>query len=956
MKSQEAPLPHDRARELRWSASEFALVGSLLILIRLTYWPTSTYAELAELAYGWVSRNFLLALLTAAAIAVVLLAVWMIWLSITLLACSQPSVLEHPSKDGPSATPDEQPRVLASKPDWWVRRSPSLLAWLPRVVTWATMALLAAATYTVVTIHTDGQTPAWLSLHLFDSIFLFSAMFILTVLRGAEVAMEFRWYERGLTKRSRIHKVHRRAVNPVVRFGLFSIRQAYFSNPKVDKEMGGMEEDLRGGKYHYGGPYGDEANDAVENLKDVRFSNIYTAMFHGLGTSLTVALGIPSLILGLVFGIMPFFDTGMSWSHLAAFFVYVIWFCFWFYWIVLEPFLCWLLRTFVLTMPAGNYASLVADALESSQLMVFINFKVHRLCQQYQGLMQEEARSARLHAEDEDPRFQCLRTDGANRASLPTEDDITAIHDFFKDMLKGIKEEYQEPDKPHGQLDRFLQDIALLEELKTQEREKESARIEILIKLFADRHGLRYEEVCENIFQFSPQLFRAWAIKYRQNALAIVELLRKVEQVEDEGGKLDTVLYDRLRRMCCQNKRFMDRVGRIMRRQVQSIALKTLHNDVVELASTRSSSDAVKVYIRGLAELGRRWLHEEGDEMRHERFAQRCAFIFFKSRAHVGMSVHDSLWRLVKALQSGNPKGVTVAGPLKADHLLVDLETANFKAWAAPEDGYGGAWIDAKKCQRVADAFTQLHPAALSLLDAMRAEVIDNLGFEVFQKNKQQVSQAEHIMVLTFGFSKMVRDAVRNVFAQELSNDSRSQLKAKTTFVVLDLEGRTQESIRLKYMMAERKKGSNSHIQDLLVADIDFVLDLVTPNTLVYVLMGADTYQKDRNRVLRTSHGKRALWKLYRAIALKHGLKLEQRARPDEADADRLKAFNDLVRVRVLAESYKRVDALLPLVEGVGATNATTKKALFLNDHYHSADIYDIQSVPFEVITDSLNP
>jgi hypothetical protein len=380
--------------------------------------------------------------------------------------------------------------------------------------------------------------------------------------------------------------------NPIVRLLHFSLKRAYFGNEKVRVELKALEDDLR--KDEFGTR--EQIDYALDMLKAVRFSNILTSVYHGIGTTLTLAIGLPSLILTLVTGVMPYFYVGEGWLNIAYFLVYSVCAVLWFHWLVLQPFLCWFLRKQVYTMPASDYASVVADALESSQLILFTNFKIHRLCREFEKFTKDELVLS-LHSEQIwDPGKKTTDDTGIFNTSIDERRSVQEkVQSSLSDLITKSNIRYRTSKVPEIRTSEQIialirNELIELEFIKAHDRENESARIELLIRIFAKRHGIEYVEACEHIFQFSPALFRAWSIKYRQNALTLLEMCRRLDAKRVEGA----VYFERMRQVSEQNRRLVERIERIRKYQAQSIAFSELHNHVIEMASTRSSGGCGK--------------------------------------------------------------------------------------------------------------------------------------------------------------------------------------------------------------------------------------------------------------------------------------------------------------------------------------------------------------------------
>jgi hypothetical protein len=315
------------------------------------------------------------------------------------------------------------------------------------------------------------------------------------------------------------------------------------------------------------------------------------------------------------------------------------------------------------------------------------------------------------------------------------------------------------------------------------------------------------------------------------------------------------------------------------------------------------------------------------------RFLERCAFLFYKARASVGTSIHNAMVRLATLLYRIHTDPRAIEGdqlrPLKslegtaptgwAQNLGDVLGQLNYSEYRTVVAGK----TNGVPIAQLATSYEHLYPLALALMDTMREETLIQLRLQGTDLRRSLDGNEKKVLLITFGFSKMVREVIRNYFAEELAKDN--DLHKRTTVVILDIKNRTDEAIRMKYMCSENKNGTSQSgyepIKDLIVTNVDFAKGLLAPGCTALVLMGADTFQQENDhegaRVLRTNTGQEDLLDLKAAVLAKKG---------------------QFVLVSV-AESYKCVPDL------VG-------KEQLPSDHYSNSSLYE--GLEMRIITDGL--
>lgn len=484
-------------------------------------------------------------------------------------------------------------------------------------------------------------------------------------------------------------------------------------------------------------------------------------------------------------------------------------------------------------------------------------------------------------------------------------------------------------------IEAFRRDTVVHEYIQAQSREVDSARIESLISALCKRTGMRYEDACEYLFQFSPHLYRSRTDKFRQNIFVLLDMLDM--DLQKPGPSMIT---DRMLKLIRQNHSLTERLIKIGRRQAQNIVYYDMHPRILDIAGTRSCSEAVKHYMSGLADVAqwRRRSVMAKSTASDWQFKDRLYYLLRKSEAHVGLNVHHATVELLSQFHAEVTAGA-IEGANSDDQLryqkaqsVLDLEgwppdidlsrklaSEAYKQWLKTDVEDRPSPGESALVQSLVDHFYRLDTTGISYMDQMRHGVVR--AFKEgpsLEKVLRWYSQGKKVYIVTFGYSKVVRDVLHNVL-EPTNIDALSRVtdvahpgklqNIKFAIVLMDVLD-TEEALRVKYMCSfgDHRQDATGQFSEMIVANTDFVASLMEENSRVLILTGADAFDPTLKRFAKTG---------------------SRRKRFDEFVATcRVKCVEPAEFV-ILAESFKRVQDLPHHVQVMG-------------EHYHSLELYEV--------------
>lgn len=481
----------------------------------------------------------------------------------------------------------------------------------------------------------------------------------------------------------------------------------------------------------------------------------------------------------------------------------------------------------------------------------------------------------------------------------------------------------------------FRADTVIHEYVQAESRDVDSARIEALIRALCNRSGMRYEDACEHLFQFSPHLYRVRAEKVRQNLLVLLDMLDM-----DLGDSMPSLVQQRMLKLIRQNAGRKQRLAKICRRQAQNIIYYDMHPRIMEIAGTRSCSEAVKHYLNGLADVAywRRRTTMKNDASKNWQFQDRLYYLLRKSEAHVGLNLHHAACELIEGLNNvvadnkpdeessagsrtyqNASKLLDLSGWPKDSEVIARLGMENYARWLKADVSESLSKEEIEKNDAIEEHLYKLDVTGIAYMDLMRQDVVESFKKgPSYKRLLDWYNEGSEVFIVTFGYSKAVRDAMHDALApsdidaaaKKLSGEHKGSLHNIKFAVVVMEEVDTEEALRVKYMCSfgDHRKSSSSELRGMVVAESEFVTSLLHNNSRLLLLTGADAFDRKHKKFVKTGNRRSH----YSTLLAKAKVLCSQEA--------------ELV---VLAESYKHV-ADLP------------QQLHILGQFYHSVEVYDV--------------
>ena len=447
-------------------------------------------------------------------------------------------------------------------------------------------------------------------------------------------------------------------------------------------------------------------------------------------------------------------------------------------------------------------------------------------------------------------------------------DDFRDLWNDWRDKQRGERDLYAAGAFLHRKRRHFL----LLERLKAHSAKE----LRVPLRRF-----------CDHVLQASPVLLIELAHKYQQNW---IEVLSSTERLQNEG-------VPRLVALVRENRTTRDRVADALERLAQLRDHSQLADDVIRMASCRSTSSSVRYYALALESNYTKHRSRSPWSEAEEDCWKALSFIWSRRHSRAGVDVNRLLIRLLTD---------------RIPHA--DDDTKEWIAECVAVLEHLGTGAESHRGRSTHEDRPRLRDSRLGylgfILGSQSRSCTDGMTKQ-FKKFLEEVSKGaddRRIHIVTHAFSRNVRDVITGLGNQAprvrtvtvLVSPSEESLEAR--FMLYELKRLSQE---LVYGRQRTKPPVSEQRRDLRIAvsaaGADFVFEAAEPNDIIIAVVGAEAWSK-RPSVLHT-RGLGDIAELVRA---------ERRRRDGRRPASDTKFRLFVV---VIGEEYKRVPSVRDTIE-----------------------------------------
>lgn len=406
-------------------------------------------------------------------------------------------------------------------------------------------------------------------------------------------------------------------------------------------------------------------------------------------------------------------------------------------------------------------------------------------------------------------------------------------------------------------------------------------------RLASQEFEIEERRLCDHIFRFSPSIFEQRTAKYVRNWRTILASV----QAKD-------VSWRRVGDLLEENARISGRIGRRANYLRLVVASRRVYEGVRVFASRSSLREALTEYAASLAAAA-----ETKDVS--EALPSRLQMLYLMQGAHPGAALHRSLLSLCSGavewcyercsqheVRIDFWNKVTPSDP-RYGTALQAIESAKAKSYHFK--------LQAQRWQTIVDALIALkephlksfvddYRRALTRLPAMVSAATHNTQWELNHRLQGELATwlrgRENVVVITYGLSRVVRDAIKSSVSPMLSPSDR--------IFVARSEDRALESRTMAFLLREDDRWHQENVcAKLGFGDAKLLISLLRshPEYSVLVLLGAEAFDK-KGRFIQLAGSLDEVAQLAALQQSSDGI-------PSDASHER-------VLIAVLAESYKR--------------------------------------------------
>jgi hypothetical protein len=374
-----------------------------------------------------------------------------------------------------------------------------------------------------------------------------------------------------------------------------------------------------------------------------------------------------------------------------------------------------------------------------------------------------------------------------------------------------------------------------LERLKRLAVQQQGAaqRITAMKHFAAEEFGTPPRRLCDHLFQFSPMMYLSRTAKLVGNW---EEILANFHQLGSPGP-----LSRRLRALLEENRRIDAQIGRRIDYQLQILRFFDLLPYVHALASEHSTSGSLRNYARAISHVVRSAQKRYGEtaitkgSRAYEEIGTKLQFLYFKQRVHPGFDLHHTC---IRACELGRDKAPRRDKPLRDridSHLTVleHLHRSRGRSAFPPTVGSGNAL-------QVVNGLAKLAGDIDATIEECRKEIYGRFTAYYLAWARRHRS-ADRPFVLTHGYSKTVRDALKNLLGGIPGDAQRPRI-----FVMTSPESEAgRDGFDTRLMTYELRQSREIVSQDdVAFGDEKLFLSLLEPRAQILVVLGAECFDE----------------------------------------------------------------------------------------------------------------
>lgn len=534
----------------------------------------------------------------------------------------------------------------------------------------------------------------------------------------------------------------------------------YYSNNKLFVREIGKD------KYQYKKVNKQGATVAINHkkgIKKIRFKNVEASILHNPAATFSIILSYVALLLTTYFSFNGrFFDHVFSLRFdLTILGVGLL---------LLLPIPAYL-NLYVTKLPLEEYAIIYRNQLTESQMLCLNCYKIFEICSKFDQEIKWLTDDMLVNQRESDAFFETGKWENNTTLNLRLTEKVNRLAN-------------------HGPEFHQLQ-------FKIQFLERELERIFLLISNLADRLNVSDVQLCDHIFQFSPNLYKIRMKKFLSNLYEVISFQESHDvqkNVMHPPADLAGPKFNRIRSALFECYRFRNRNRRICLYQCQNIVFTGIHPSILAFATQKSSCESTRTYIKALMEIIK---SEDNDDC----YLEKIKYVFYKRKAHIGVDLHHSSATLLKdmlpVLKTTGDKYDKLV-----DFFRLDFFSGSFKSAASSIQQH---FISEGK--QVANEFIQFQLFTLPYIEQCRQKISEcfKLGYNDFFR---QLKQGMQFYIVTFGYSKIIRDLIKYTIPRmiRLQEGPMDNFRGQVNAIVFSPEKETKVDSRyIKHELTEGK-------------------------------------------------------------------------------------------------------------------------------------------------------
>ncbi len=605
----------------------------------------------------------------------------------------------------------------------------------------------------------------------------------------------------------------------------------------------------------------------IKVINRLRVHNIFGTLWSNTGAVIGLLLTLSSFLITIylsTIGIILNLSENLELAKINPFLSYAPYFI---YFSLIMVFLYYLIVTItpillhkiVTSLPPKQYAEISLSKLNQSDILSFISYKMWLLCNEFtKGVIVPKCYQELFNGNGAFDRraYQKL-------SLKPSKKDSNSISPLLKstnDLKKQINyfKAY------------FYDEVQKCTELRN---------------LSVSKLGILQREFCHHILKFSPPIF-----ELRINTLITnVETISYILELDNKATEeYMFVIEDCMKEII----RIVKDIREVrMRALGQLVVFNDIHECLINLSSTISTSQSLKIFTRGLASL----IAKLGsiDEDNNKVFLE-VKSLLHRSKAHYGIDLLISLENFYRSNFSPKDKRYRVP------EIIYDIMHKK------------------EKLNNILDEKDYLIKIRADLLSNYRVAMIDLVLNFKREIRKVKNEDNGNIFILVFGYSRMVRNVLKA---------SVNELKAKKVkiFVMKENDIEMLDTRMFRFELNDEKPSKN-YRSSFTSSDL-FFYNLLEVSDKLIMLAGAEAYSKSTNRLLHTNNYQNRIESLIAKLT-----------------PEKRKPFPN---VWVVGGEYKIYDTF-PSEDSLFGNE-------FFSDHYDKSDFYDftdlVEAKRFKLIT-----